>query len=398
MMAAGGTGSKGGKKRGTGVQGRKAKQLPLASAAKFVQSTTGPIGSAAVAMASSTADAAKRDGGGLGQGATGPSCQASKSIPKSGEAGGAKGGPRASSRSVASKLVGAAYFANADKVILANHFADIAVMPGKSCTKAGQHQVDASWKVWQEFIEHCPLAQAGSGDSSGYVFKGVHVMEHWPPSPRLWMLFHGYVRENVSSHSRYLGVVNDVARVGRTKFVVAIAEHQVAMNSNVVDPTILCRQADQKMRQLLGREYGKEVEKVLFINMEEARNGHRFIDQCSAVGLQDAGLWNFSCVSGGRRPRTYTAIRLKHVVEVKVEELVDKSGGPVLMVSFAVVFDDEKYMDPRGPRRWCDPFVGWSNVWDTACLSASYFLYPMLVYRGALTVKTLSCQLQLAMC
>lgn len=75
----------------------------------------------------------------------------------------------------------------------------------------------------------------------------------------------------------------------------------------------------------------QEVQKT-FISMEEARNGDHFIDQTSALGLQDAALWKLSCVSGGRRPRTYAAIRLCDLTKVATEQVTDGVGRNVATV------------------------------------------------------------------
>lgn len=216
-----------------------------------------------------------------------------------------------------------------------------------------------------------------------FTLHGKDVVAGWPPQPRVWLEFHHYVRTNVSSHSRYVSVLNNVANYGRNQFSLQVMKKGMSVHPAMADPTVLYRVADRKMRLLLKREYGERVKKSKYIDMEEARNGHKFVDVNSGIGLQDAGVWNISCDSGGRRSRSISSIQLKHLTEIVVEEVCDGCGGLVKVPSFGLEFADEKYMDPRGYRRWRESFLGWQDIWGHGWLSASFYIYSLLVYRGA---------------
>jgi hypothetical protein len=60
--------------------------------------------------------------------------------------------------------------------------------------------------------------------------------------------------------------------------------------------------------------------------------------------LLDAALWNLSCISGGRRARTYASIQLSDILDITVQSLCDAAGNVVLVPSFAIEFADEKLL------------------------------------------------------
>lgn len=112
--------------------------------------------------------------------------------------------------------------------------------------------------------------------------------------------------------------------------------------------------------------------------MEEAR----FADHKILRGLNDKALWNLTCISGGCRPRTYASILLKHLLPRRVEAIADDVGCTVLVPSFGIEFEDEKYMDKCGPRQVRESFFGWIDVWQHAGLTAYCELSSMLLYCG----------------
>eukprot|EP00955_Chlamydomonas_euryale_P033499 347862-Chlamydomonas_euryale.AAC.1 len=90
-----------------------------------------------------------------------------------------------------------------------------------------------------------------------------------------------------------------------------------------------------------------------------------------------AAAFNLGNVSGGRRPRSVAALRVKDCAVVA--QVVTNLDGPVL----SIFFTDEKYMDSRGVRSVPENFSGLNDTYLEAMrLSASYFLYAAFVARG----------------
>ena len=99
------------------------------------------------------------------------------------------------------------------------------------------------------------------------------------------------------------------------------------------------------------------------------------------LGLMKGGLFAFGGVSGGKRARSVSSIRLEHVIVSTMEVKVD--GVVIVVPSISIKLEDEKFMDVQGMRsvtewlRGCEDYAQWGEF------TYSYWVYDMLVVRGA---------------
>jgi hypothetical protein len=351
-----GTGAKGGK--ATGVSGSLCKATPAARAVPLSFTVVPPSSAAGDAAVAAGLEAAEHRAG-AAAGARNPA-------------------PNAGAKN-SSKMQG--YLAQGGEAD-GRRFVGLALTTERGLTKTGERSGQDAWDMWCAYLEQSSIVKEWEGKGRfGQVLKGEVLMKHWMPCASVWLGFHHFVRASVSSYDRYKGILNQVCMRGKQQLFDLMAAQGVVMVPAMLDPQVVYGPADRRMRRIMAKQYKKDVKKVAFITMEEARNGHRFVDPTSALGLSDAGLWNLSCVTGGRRARTYASIKLCDIFEVVVQSVLDDQGTEVLVPSFAMSFADEKYMDDRGQRRMRESFEGWTDIWSHAGLSASFWLYSFLLFR-----------------
>jgi hypothetical protein len=234
--------------------------------------------------------------------------------------------------------------------------------------------------MYVSFCQGHDVVGGGDDGCDDVMVDGVRVM--WVPTLEMWLQFHHYVRCHTTSHKQYQHILNGVCHVGMDMMIAHHASRGVSVRAaSMYNPSVVYARCHSKMVGLLGREYGKETRETAFIDMVEARSAHRFADEDTVIGLMDAGLWNLSCTSGGRRGRTLASIQLRHMCVV-VEKVV-VNGEDQLVPSMSFSFVDEKYMDARGPRTIRERFHGWQKFQENGPLSSSFYFYRLLCVRGA---------------
>eukprot|EP00955_Chlamydomonas_euryale_P030601 322362-Chlamydomonas_euryale.AAC.1 len=81
--------------------------------------------------------------------------------------------------------------------------------------------------------------------------------------------------------------------------------------SDMHDPRIVYGFHHEKMCNMVRRHYGMAVKKTVALTMAEMKSGHRFVDSGSGRGLLMAAALSLGNTSGGRRPRTLAALRVR---------------------------------------------------------------------------------------
>lgn len=152
----------------------------------------------------------------------------------------------------------------------------------------------------------------------------------------------------------------------------------------MLDPRRLYGQEHFKLLKMLKREYGGSLRHVKGIDMEEARNFGNFVDKDSVRGLSQAASFAIGCLLGARRPRTITSIRLRDC-QMFADE-VQVQGRSVLVPGIRIEYQDEKADDIQGARFQIDRHTHKSEYAGWHLRSPAFFLYRLLVLRGAFTV------------
>ena len=164
----------------------------------------------------------------------------------------------------------------------------------------------------------------------------------------------------------------------------------------MLDPRRLYHLEHHKMLKMLKREHGGGLRHVAGIDMEEARNFGNFVDKNSVRGLSQAASFAMGCLLGGRRPRTLTSVRLRDCQMYADEVVVD--GQRVLVPGIRINFVDEKVDDIQGPRFQVDRHTHKSDYAGWHLRSPAFFLYRLLVVRGAFQEWDPICQAKAGSC
>ena len=146
------------------------------------------------------------------------------------------------------------------------------------------------------------------------------------------------------------------------------------------DPRVLYSSHHHGMSGLIRRQYGMDVKKTVPLSMCEMKSGARFVDFSCLRGLLMGASFNCGNTTGGRRPRAIVSLRVRNVT-CTMQEVVVK-GVPWLVPSFRICFPEEKYDDPRGPRRVREDFSHMRNYFELMPMSYSYFFYALFMARG----------------
>lgn len=135
----------------------------------------------------------------------------------------------------------------------------------------------------------------------------------------------------------------NVARTGTRYFA-----KQMNCLQGLLDPRILYAEDTKSTLGTLKRQFGYDVKQVMGVTMEEARNGARFCDSNSMLGVMQAVAWTGGVSMGGRRAHIWTAVQLKDVKLYARSVHID--GVRALVPSVQITFREEKFPDLRGPR------------------------------------------------
>lgn len=164
----------------------------------------------------------------------------------------------------------------------------------------------------------------------------------------------------------------------------AAKEGMVPPAADSLDPRIIYKANYLSTLNHLRRNYGRGKTKVVETTYEEARNGGAFVDPKSLGGWIEAAAFNLGRISG-RRSRTVCSIKLEHIV--LCANTLRIGGMQVLVPGIrSLVFIDEKYDDPVGDRELQESFNGWEDYMQWRRTSVSWYVYMILLYRGAFTI------------
>ena len=244
-----------------------------------------------------------------------------------------------------------------DSAIMQKHIGDLFT----TNTEEGTRTKVADWALFMSVVYKC----------------NYPLMEdmQWPPDKDTWVRFLLEGRKRVFSYKRLLHVIGTVCNVA--------VRYWQAKRSDIdrkhIDPRQKYALEHSRTLTLIGREYGVDCLQVEAITMVEARNAARFADVESVRGIAAIVAFTLGSLLGGRRARSLTAIRLRHVKLSVVSVFV--AGEKVAVPSVHVTFTDEKFADVRGPREGQDVPHEEGYV-DKLWSNCSYWLYRFLVIRG----------------
>jgi hypothetical protein len=135
------------------------------------------------------------------------------------------------------------------------------------------------------------------------------------------------------------------------------------------------------MNMLLRNRLGG-VMQVAGISPEEVNNFMFFCDGQSLGGITKAALFAFGVAGGGKRARSTAGILLEHCT-VEAQEVRLKDGTTMLVPAVRMKIVDEKFADYQGLRETGEKLSGVEDYDEWASRSFSYWVYRMLVWRGA---------------
>lgn len=261
----------------------------------------------------------------------------------------------------------------------ADLFANMVVnAPFAAATSGGRENEAAAWQVYSGILKDETL-WAGWPDAA---------RNAWPIPVMQWIRLLGRMRAQYNSYGSFQNAVNAVCKVG-TKMAhnMHVAEclkagKDVAHASGpqAFDPRVLYSMQHRQMMDWIRRDGGVQVKHTEYINMEEARNGHKFTDHRALPGLQASACWNMENLSGGRRPRSLSALRVRHLSWRVTSVKCGKEEWKVPSLTYE--FIDEKFMDKRGPRSVPEDFSHFANFERDGGLSSASYLYALFKARG----------------
>ena len=201
--------------------------------------------------------------------------------------------------------------------------------------------------------------------------------KRWPPTREAWVAFLVALRLQVLSYKRFRGVVGTFCLIAKRHFGVLRGVPPDSM-----DPSMEHRLAHAATCKTMARECGLKLRQVQGIDQSEASSGVFWADADTLKGLSQAAAWAVGCLLGGRRPRSLTAIKMRHVQFRAQRVVVD--GRYVLVPAVAVEFPEEKFDDEQGARSQTESYDRWE---DYGALFESHgcsiWLYRQCVLRGA---------------
>lgn len=198
----------------------------------------------------------------------------------------------------------------------------------------------------------------------------------WPPSLAIWESFLEQARPRVSSAEAFRRVFCNVCQVAVRHWT-----RKLGCRPADIDPRKLYEIQHANKLSELSRHYGVGVRQVAAITMHEARNGPHFGDHDSVRGVAACAAFSMGCLMGGRRPRTLTAILLRHVELTVGQGIV--AGVWVRVPHMRVTFVDEKFADVQGFRMATDkPFP--EGYDEKVMCSPAFWVYRLCVMRGVL--------------
>ena len=205
----------------------------------------------------------------------------------------------------------------------------------------------------------------------------------WPPTEQQWVQFLLATRPKVSSYAYFVKILCNLCLVAVRYWS---SRKQVLASS--LDPRLLYRPRHRSTMWLLQRHYGLSIRQSPPITQEEAINGVYSCDQTSVRGLSMGAAWSMGASMGGRRPRTLTSIRLKHVHLRAVCAFLHARGGPEILVPELVLeYEDEKFPDYQGIRSGIDMQEMREQYCEWGINSPAYWVYKLLCLRGVFTTE-----------
>ena len=249
--------------------------------------------------------------------------------------------------------------------------------PFSAATAKGRENEAAAWKTYNEVC------------AREFWHEKPENKGRWPLPVRQWCELLVMLRRKYGSYNAFCNAINMVCKVGsKAAHNVHIAECQRAgvdvgsmQGVRDFDPRVIYQAQHRSTMDLVRRDSGVQVKHTEYINMEEARNGHKFTDHTSLPGLQESACWNMENLSGGRRPRSIAALRVRHL-RWTVTSVKHSSGNSWLAPSLTYEFVDEKFMDKRGARGVNENFDHFENFERDGSLSSAVYLYALFKARG----------------
>ena len=214
--------------------------------------------------------------------------------------------------------------------------AEVAKENGEESIQDSQAALREKARVFAELVVNAPFsaatAKARENEAAAWrSYNEVCAREFWHEKPeskgrwplpvRQWCELLVLLRRKYGSYNAFCNAINMVCKVGsKAAHNVHIAESQRAgvdvgsmQGVRDFDPRVIYQAQHRSTMDLVRRDSGVQVKHTEYINMEEARNGHKFTDHTSLPGLQESACWNMENLSGGRRPRSIAALRVRHL-------------------------------------------------------------------------------------
>ena len=244
---------------------------------------------------------------------------------------------------------------HSQRVLTSDDIDSLMARPSGAATKSGEEGMLRAWCFWELF---CKVERLSSD-------------RHWPPSWQQWQDFLCRLRRGTVSCDAFRNVYTKVSTYGQRKF-----------GGSSLGSLFGGRM--KRLITILNRHYGSKVKQQAGITATEAKNFHKFVDRDCLYGLQGGAAFAFGVTGGGKRPRSVAAIKLSNVT-VRVEE-VTVGGVPQLVPAFTCTITDNKFSDIMGDRFVREWLLGTEQYEHWAERTASWWLYRLLVIRGAFSL------------
>ncbi len=251
---------------------------------------------------------------------------------------------------------------------------------GAAHTAATTKGRDTEERAWAKYVAICERE---------FWSKQPSLRNKWPLPVREWTQMLTFLRAECGSYGAFTNMLNVICKVGTklahnahvAQCVQKGIDDTMVLGVRSFDPRLLYSLQNRATKDILRREYAVEVAHTEYISMEEARNGHKFTDHKSLPGLQESAVWNMENLSGGRRPRSLADLRVRHLTW-RVTAVVQPGEGEWRVPSLSYRFEDEKFMDKRGPRGVSEDFSFFADFARDGNLSSACYLYALFKARG----------------
>jgi hypothetical protein len=256
-------------------------------------------------------------------------------------------------------------------------FASMLNQPSGRATRRDQQGSQHAWQHFYCMMQRLHPERQYAGPDDVRLWDLRPDSKNTAPTREDWLCFQHFSRVISSSTD---AARNNVCRVVSYGKRLAMRTWGGRYVEEIFDPRIVYANHHHGMSGLIRRQYGSSVKKTIPLSMSEMKSGHGFVDDTHLKGLLMGASFNCGNTTGGRRPRTIASLRVRHTAWVVQEVFV---GGVLWRVpSCKLEFTDEKYCDPRGPRRVHEDFSHMENYLDVMSLSFSFFLYAVFVARN----------------